>query len=207
MQVVWQDFIVLAMAHFLAVASPGPDFYVVTKNTLKFGKQTGAYTAFGVGVAILLHVTYALLGFSLLVKTNDNLYTAIKWIGAIFLIYLGILSLRAKPESQDQLITHPSAQLSAKKAFMQGFLTNALNVKAMLFFLFLFTSIVKPDTSTSVKLFYGLWLSGFTFLWFYFIANVFGLNKVRQFFNRFGIWLDRGMGILLIIIALVLLLK
>lgn len=203
----WQDFITLAGAHAIAVASPGPDFAVVTKNSVSYGKKVGRMTAFGVGVAILLHVTYALLGFSVLVKSNDTLYTAIKWIGAAFLLYLGIMSLRTKSQDFSSKDTVTTKTISMSKAFTVGFLTNALNVKALLFFLFLFTSIVNENSSLGTKLFYGAWLSGYTFLWFYFIASVFGLQYVRDFFTRFGVWFDRIMGIILIGLAIWLLAK
>lgn len=195
------EFLLLAGTHLLAVASPGPDFAIVTKHTINYGKKTGHMTALGVGTAILLHVAYALLGFSLLVKTNEQLYTVITWIGALFLIYLGVMSLRAKNTTTATKDTQKTS-LSNKKAFATGFLTNALNIKALLFFLFLFTSLVDVDTPLSVKLFYGGWLSFSTFAWFYFVASVFGMQAVRQFFTRFGVWFDRAMGILLIVLAL-----
>lgn len=202
------EFLALAIAHILAVSSPGPDFAVVTKNTIQSGKKIGRITALGVGIAILLHVTYALLGFSVLVKSNETLFTVIKWLGALFLIYLGVMSLKAK--GGETISTENQEDKENKniwKAFRQGFFTNALNVKAMLFFLFLFTSLVSEETSTATKAFYGVWLSVITFLWFYFIATIIGWQPVRNFFNKFGTLFDKVMGVLLIGLAILLIVK
>lgn len=201
------EFLLLAGAHLLAVASPGPDFAIVTKNTVSYGKKTGRITALGVGTAILLHVTYAVLGFSLLVKTNETIFTIVKWLGAVFLVYLGIASLMTTPQSKTEELTSISRTISSRKAFAMGFFTNALNVKAMLFFLFLFTSVVKTTTPLPVKVFYGGWLSVSTFIWFFLVASFFGQQSIRKFFQHFGIWFDRGMGILLLFLALLILLK
>lgn len=202
------EFLALAIAHIVAVASPGPDFAVVTKNTIQSGKRIGRMTALGVGVAILLHVTYALLGFSVLVKSNETLFTIIKWIGALFLIYLGVMSLKAKGgDTISSKNNQTTEQQNPWKAFRQGFFTNALNVKAMLFFLFLFTSLVSEKTTTATKAFYGVWLSVITFLWFYFIATIIGWQPVRNFFNQFGSQFDKIMGILFIGLAILLIIK
>lgn len=201
-----QEFLPLAIAHLIAVASPGPDFAVVTKNTINYGKKYGRITALGVGIAILLHVTYAILGFSLIVKSNPTLFNIIKYGGAAFLLYLGIMSLisNSSKASEEKDIEQ---NMTSKKAFRQGFLTNALNVKAMLFFLFLFTSIVDSKTGVNTKILYGLWLSGFTYAWFYGIASFIGWKPVRDFFLNWGNTFDKIMGIILIVLAIVLAIK
>lgn len=201
-----QEFLPLAIAHLIAVASPGPDFAVVTKNTINYGKKYGRITALGVGIAILLHVTYAILGFSLIVKSNPTLFSIIKYGGAAFLLYLGVMSLKSKPSTLSQN-TVTEQRITSAKAFRQGFFTNALNVKAMLFFLFLFTSIVDTDTGINTKIIYGVWLSGFTYAWFYGIASFIGWKPVRDFFLNWGNTFDKVMGIILIILAFVLIIK
>ena len=203
----WQEFLALATAHSLAVASPGLDFAITTKHTVSYGKRIGRITALGIGVAILLHVSYAFLGFSVLVESNPVIYGVVKWVGAAFLIYLGIMSLRSSPKEFEATAIEKRKPISAKRAFTIGFLTNALNVKAILFFLFLFTTIVSENSPYVIKLFYGVWLSVYTFAWFYFVASVFGYRPVRAFFNKFGVWFDRAMGVLLLVLAIWLVVK
>lgn len=204
----WLEFGAIMAAHALAVMSPGPDFAVVTRNTLKFGKSSGVWTAFGVGTAILLHVTYAVLGFSLLISQSETAFQIVKYLGAAFLLYLGIMSLRSRPAKElnekEFNRENQATVLSKKKAFLQGFFTNALNVKAMLFFLTLFTAIVSTTTPVNFQIGYGLWMAVATFAWFSFVASVFGHPPIRAFFNRSGHILDWVMGVILIGLAIYL---
>ncbi len=199
-----QEFLLIAVAHAVAVASPGPDFAIVTKQALKYGLRTGIVTAFGVGTAIMLHVTYAVLGFSLLVSQNKVAFTVVKYLGAAFLLYLGVTSLLSKQKQTDAHLNPSGRSLSDAKAFSIGFFTNALNIKAMLFFLMLFTAVVSTSTPVKFQIAYGIWMAVATFAWFSFIAVVFGKGPVNRFFTRWGVWLDRVMGVILIALAVLL---
>ncbi len=193
----------LAAAHALAVASPGPDFAIVTKNTLNWGKRAGRMTALGIGVAILLHVFYALVGFTVLVKSTPIIYQAIKFSGALYLAYIGYSELTAQKLSSNTFASHQRTrhQPSDLKNFQNGFLTNALNVKALLFFLFLFTSIVAAHRPLNIKLIYGAWLCLSTTLWFYIVATFLGQQAVRIWYIKHHQILNRVMGLLLLSLA------
>lgn len=81
----------------LAVISPGPDFAMVTRNSLMLSRRAGVLTALGIGLGVLVHVTYTLVGVGLLIQQSLWLFNAIKLVGAVYLIYLGVKMLRAKP--------------------------------------------------------------------------------------------------------------
>ena len=66
----WTEFLTVALVHLLAVASPGPDFAIVVRESVSSGRHTGICTAIGVGSGILLHVTYSLLGIGLIVSQS-----------------------------------------------------------------------------------------------------------------------------------------
>ena len=66
----WPEFLKLAIAHMLAVASPGPDFAVVIRQSLAHGRRTAVWTAIGIGCAICLHVTYSMLGLGLVLRAR-----------------------------------------------------------------------------------------------------------------------------------------
>ena len=91
----------------LAVISPGPDFAMVTRNSLMLSRRAGMLTALGIGLGVLVHVTYTLVGVGLLIQQSLWLFNAIKLVGAVYLIYLGVKMLRAKP-SGCLLYTSPS---------------------------------------------------------------------------------------------------
>ena len=198
----WSEFAAIALAHLFAVASPGPDFAVVMRQCVTSGTRAGVWTALGVGSGILLHVAYCILGVALLLSSSPALFSVMKFAAAFYLAYLGVQSIRTS--LQDQATPPPAASETAVrplKAIGLGFLTNGLNPKATLFFLALFTVVIDPQTPLAVQLFYGGYLAVATFAWFALLSAVLGRAAVRQFLLRSGVWFERGMGIVLLLLA------
>ena len=102
----WTEFLTVALIHLLAVASPGPDFAVVLKESVAHGRRAGLFTAWGVGTGILLHVAYSLLGIGLLVSQSVLLFNLLKYLAAAYLVYIGIRALRAQPVSFSRVIAN-----------------------------------------------------------------------------------------------------
>jgi threonine/homoserine/homoserine lactone efflux protein len=199
----WAEFFTIVIAHLLAVTSPGPDFAVVMRQSVRCGTRSGIWTSLGVGSAILLHVSYCLLGVAFLLSQSPALFNAMKLLAAVYLFHLGVQSIRAsfvRPVIDGEATLEPA--LSAAGAFGLGFVTNGLNPKATLFFLALFTAVIDPNTPTSIQVIYGLYLAGATFLWFAFLSLILGIPRVRVFILRMGAWLERAMGAILILISL-----
>ncbi|WP_339511716.1 LysE family translocator [Pseudomonas sp. RL_15y_Pfl2_60] len=195
----WAEFFTVALIHLLAVASPGPDFAIVVRESVGFGRRAGIYTALGVGVGIFVHVAYSLLGIGLIVSQSIVLFNALKWLAAAYLLYIGIKALRAKPADPTSLdLDKPVGERSARGAFVTGFVTNGLNPKATLFFLSLFTVVINPHTPLSIQAGYGVYLAAATALWFCLVAILFSHRRVRAGFARMGHWFDRLMGVVLV---------
>ena len=199
----WAEFLTIAVAHLFAVASPGPDFAVVLRQSVLGGSRTGIWTSLGVGSALMLHVAYCLLGVALLLAQSPALFNIMKLIAAAYLFFLGVQSIRASLGSPQVGVSSSQAViLSPRRAFALGFLTNGLNPKATLFFLALFTVVIDPNTPLTIQLFYGLYLALATFVWFAALSIVLGRARIREFVLRSGVWLERGMGAILIFLAL-----
>lgn len=189
----------VALVHLLAVASPGPDFAVVVRESVAQGRRAGSWTALGVGCGIFVHVAYSLLGIGLIVSQSIVLFNLFKWLAAAYLVYLGWRALRARPMSLEAIDgTNAPVARSAWRAFVIGFVTNGLNPKATLFFLSLFTVVISPDTPLLVQAGYGLYLAGATALWFLLVAWLFSRGRVRAGFARMWHWFDRLTGAVLI---------
>lgn len=124
----------VAMVHLLAVMSPGPDFVMITRNSLVYSRKTGMYSAIGLGFGILVHVIYSLVGIGLIISQSIVLFTIIKFLGAGYLIYLGYKSITSKSTKLDLQDNVQKKDISPMKAVNVGFLTNVLNPKATLFF-------------------------------------------------------------------------
>ena len=194
----WTEFLTVALVHLLAVASPGPDFAIVLRESVSNGRHAGIWTALGVGSGILLHVGYCLLGIGLIVSQSIVLFNLLKWLAAAYLIYIGIRALQARPADPASAELAPLATRSPRAAFVRGFVTNGLNPKATLFFLSLFTLVIGPQTPLLVQAGYGLYLALATAVWFCAVALLFSQARVRRGFVRLGHWFDRLMGAVLV---------
>ncbi|MFJ4141245.1 LysE family transporter [Pseudomonas sp. NPDC089734] len=199
----WAEFLTVALIHLLAVASPGPDFAVVVRESVAHGRKAGLWAALGVGSAIFVHVGYSLLGIGIIVSQSIVLFNALKWAAAAYLLYIGFKALRARPASaSDDSIKAVAGERTAWGAYASGFVTNGLNPKATLFFLSLFTVVINPHTPLLVQGGYGVYLAVATAAWFCLVACLFSQARVRAGFARMGHWFDRVMGGVLVALGL-----
>ncbi|MFT5900214.1 MAG: threonine/homoserine/homoserine lactone efflux protein [Glaciecola sp.] len=203
----WLELLSIAVIHFFAVASPGPDFAVVLKQSLQQGRAAAIITSIGIGSGILLHVSYSLIGIGLIIKTTPWLLTGLLYFAAAYLAWIGVLALKSKPNPGAQLINNDSGKKTLVKSFMLGFFTNGLNPKATLFFLSVFTVAISAETILLHKVVYGLYMAVATAIWFTFISIVITHKKVRSFYQSNGYIFDRLMGAVLIIMAVFLVLN
>ena len=72
------EFLTIALVHLVAVASPGPDFAIVVRNSISYGRRIAMFTSVGIGLAILLHVAYSLVGLSVVIATTPWLFTTFR---------------------------------------------------------------------------------------------------------------------------------
>ncbi|QJW56406.1 Threonine efflux protein [Serratia plymuthica] len=188
----------------LAVISPGPDFAMVSRNSLLLSRRAGVLTACGIGAGVVIHVSYTLVGVGVLIQQSLWLFTVLKAIGAAYLIYLGVGMLRhagaaaAAPSHAD---TDATSDFAALKI---GFLTNVLNPKTTIFIVSLFMQVVNPQTPLSVQIGYGLFIAVAHILWFAAVALLFSAPGVNARLLRLRKGIDRAFGGLLIVFGALL---
>ncbi|WP_346827822.1 LysE family transporter [Serratia inhibens] len=180
----------------LAVISPGPDFAMVSRNSLLLSRRAGVLTACGIGAGVVIHVSYTLVGVGVLIQQSLWLFTLLKAIGAAYLIYLGICMLRHAGVAASSR-ANPAAT-SDFAALKIGFLTNALNPKTTIFIVSLFMQVVNPQTPLSVQIGYGLFIAVAHILWFAAVALLFSAPGVNARLLRLRKGIDRAFGGLLI---------
>lgn len=196
------EFLILAGALFLALLAPGPDFAMILKQSITYGKRASVISSIGIGLGISVHVIYTLLGIGLIISKSIILFNIIKYLGAFYLIYIGYKAFKSKGMKLDFNATSPCAQISDMKSFWLGFLCNALNPKATLFFVSMFTVVISIETPMYIQAIYGVFCILATMFWFIATSFILSKKKVRTFFNSFGKYFDRGVGIVLITLGL-----
>lgn len=199
------EFFTLALVHFLAVLSPGSDFAITVKQSIVYGRNTAIITSIGFGIGVCIHVFYTLIGVGLIISKYPLFFYISKVLGAAYLTYLAVSLLKSKRkvglESNSNFVKKVQAP-SVGNALWTGILTNAMNPKVTLFFLSIFTAIVSRETPLFIQVGYGAWMSTVNALWFVLVSLFFSHEKVREKFLKFGHWFERGMGVILLGLAL-----
>ena len=199
-----EQFFSIVLVHFLAVISPGPDFSIVLKQSIKNGKKSALLTSLGISLGILIHVSYCILGIGYFISSNVYVYNIIKYLGATYLAFIGISSFFTKNVELDYKKSNSFVELGnyVNKPFVVGFLTNVLNPKATLFFLALFAFIIDSNTSFGLQIFYGLWMCFTTGLWFCFVSILISSYYFKKIITKYSIIIDRLLGLVLIYISI-----
>lgn len=132
------------LAAFVICITPGPDMAFVISRSISQGRRHGIATAIGIQMGTLVHILLAVLGLSAILMTSVWAFLIIKYIGAIYLLYLGIQTLRNR---KGLSVSSSKKRVSVYKAFWEGALTDIFNPKVALFFLTFIPQFINPDTS------------------------------------------------------------
>jgi RhtB (resistance to homoserine/threonine) family protein len=193
------EFLGLMAIFSVIIVAPGADFALVIRQCIVHGRKTALITSVGIGMSLLFHISYTILGIGLIVSKSLLLFSLLKWAGAAYLVWLGIKSWHEPAfrmeESPDSA---PSQIVSAPKAFFTGFITNALNPKPVLFFLSLFSALVSPHTPALIQFGYGLGMALALIAWFAGVSFFFTSKPVRERFLKHGRAFNRATGALFI---------
>ena len=195
------EFATLAGVHALAVASPGPDFAMVARQSIIWGRATAVRASAGIGLGILFHSVYCLLGLGLLLTRSGTAFNTVKYLGAGYLVWIGLAAFRAKPPRPETPADAAGDRPSAGHAMATGFLTNALNPKAAFFFLALFSVVVSAQTPLIIRAVYCAWMAVATFAWFACVSCYLSREDVRRKFLAMGPWVGRIEGAVFIALA------
>lgn len=192
----------VTVIHLLAVISPGPDFIMACRNSLSYSRKTGIWTAVGFGFGIAVHIFYSLAGLALVISKSILLFNAIKFLGAGYLIYIGLKSVLSKSSKIELGEQHKKEDITHFAAIRIGFLTNVLNPKATLFFLSLFTLVISPTTPLPIMGVMSIIMIINTMLWFSLVAVFLTQKRIRSIFEKFQGVFNKTLGGLLIALGI-----
>ncbi|QCR38677.1 LysE family translocator [Nissabacter sp. SGAir0207] len=204
-----EQFLFVAAAHFLALLSPGPDFFLVARTSVKSGWHHAAKVCLGIAMANGLFIFAAFSGITLF-RAGSISFTVIQLAGCLYLLYVGQLFIRfagrgtitENQVSENSCPAEPSAISHSYRGFSMGFLSGILNPKNALFYASLATLINGPQVVASVKVLYGAWMFSIVLLWDLLIAMFVGNQRVLRHFSHILPWVERISGVILIGLAL-----
>lgn len=180
-----ENYFLFIIMSICLIILPGPDTAMATKNTLVAGKAGGVKTVFGTCVALLIHTLAAVIGLSALIVKSALLFSIFKYVGALYLIYIGIKALLAVRNKEDVATNEISLNNENEHSsyFRQGFLTNLLNPKIAVFFLTFLPQFLNPNHNTLIQLLImGLTYLVLTVIWFAFY--IFLIDKISAFMKK-----------------------
>lgn len=196
MSEILMNWLLLVTVFGVAVVSPGPDLVMAIRNSVLHSRRAGILTALGFALGVLIHVTYTLAGLAAIIAKSVVLFNILKYIGAAYLLYVGIKALRSNGMDASALSTDtaPRTVMTDLQAVRSGFITNLFNPKATMFFLALFSQIIDPAYSLGVQMAFGLTCAVMVLGWFSLVAVVLNTPAIKAKFMRASKWIDRTCG-------------
>lgn len=198
------DYTLVHWTTFLSAAvllnlSPGPDIAFILAQTARNGRRGGFSAMFGIWTGAFVHVVTAALGLSAVLATSAAAFAFVKWVGAAYLVWLGVRALRSRGSSF--ALDGQAGESRTWPIFRQGVLVAALNPKVAVFFLaFLPQFVVEGAGPAGAQLFlHGSLVIAVAAL----IEPILVLAGARlttrlRYDRRIGLWMDRGLGALFV---------
>ncbi len=170
-----------ALAHLIALTSPGPDTAIVLRQVSMHGRSEGIKAAIGIGFGIYVHCLLAINGISLIILSNDFYKLIISLIGGIYILYLGMNMFMSNLQATNEINNNNN---QSRNSFLNGLITNIFNIKAFLFFVSLFSIII--DNLNGIYFYiYPLYFAVMSSIWFIFLSFIVTASK-NQTFNIYS---------------------
>ena len=188
--------------HYLAVMAPGPDFVLVSKNALTHSQKMGVFTALGIGLGILIHISYSLAGLGQLIIHAPKVFRVIQILGGIYLLWIALQSFRSKESKESLNFEKREKELTFLKAMRMGFVTNILNPKVGLFFVSIFSQFINEQTPIPTKAIVGLEIFFLTVFHFTLVSYGIGHRLIKERYLRYETYIDRLFALILFALGL-----
>lgn len=193
-----ETWLAFALASTIVLLIPGPTILLVISYTLSHGRRAALASVTGVALGDLVAISLSLIGLGAIVATSATLFTALKWVGAAYLIYLGIQKWRARPTGASMKGDQPVA-LRHRTLIRQSFTVTVLNPKSIAFFIAFLPQFMTagapflPQMAILAGTFVGLAIANT-------VLYVFAADTMRRAMRRPGIlrWAERLSGSILI---------
>ena len=198
-----ENFWTFILTAFIFILTPGMNTVFILNTALSQGKKASIYASLGINAGILVHTLFAALGLSMLIAKSVTAFLVIKYLGAVYLVYLGISKIKEKDSSLNfEAILEVK---SAQKNFTSGIVTNVLNPKVALFFISFFPQFIRYDALNNPfpYLILGIMYAAMSILWFCFLSIFASIISVKlKSGSQTGFWLNKISGLVFILMGL-----
>lgn len=202
-----KDFPLFLTSCVVLAVMPGPDTLLTVGRTLVAGKRAGVLALAGILSGCCAHIALAAFGLSALLAASPTLYMVVKWIGALYLAWLGFQILRTASMESAQVTLVKLRENSAFAMWRQGFITNLFNPKVGLFFISFLPQFVNPSAGSPLQTGLAFATLGLIFTviggaWMVcvlYTAEAFAVRMKRK--SAVTLWLNRVVGVLFIGVA------
>ena len=187
----------LALAHFVALLSPGPDFFLLAGYAVRYRMRDSTGLCVGIAIGNGLYILLAIIGWGIL-RQLPLLFTIIELLGALYLLWIGSLLIRSRP----QTLTGADARSTCPgfgKQLLLGLGSSLLNPKNALFYLALMTALLGPSVTLLQQTMSGIWMTSVVLCWDLLIVMFIGLPQIQRRLTRGILWVERIAGGVLII--------
>lgn len=186
-------FLSVMTVHFIALMSPGPDFFFVSQTAVSRSRKEAMLGVLGITAGVMVWAAVALLGLNLILAKMAWLHSIIMVGGGLYLCWMGFQMLRGALKKSDA----PQVELAAGgRSFVKGLLTNLANPKAIIYFGSVFSLFVGDSVGANARWGIFVLIVVETFAWFTLVASVFALPRVRRGYQRMAKWIDGVAGAL-----------
>ncbi len=182
----------------LGAMSPGPSLAVVLRQTVSGGRKTGVIAAISHGLGIGFYALACISGLAVMITTSPVLFKTMQWLGAAYLVWLGVKGLRARAGQGAELAEPPTTGSAAR----DGFLVVFLNPKVAVFFIALFSQVIGTETTWPEKLVYAATALFIDMGWYVIVAWSFSNPRWLGYLQRNVVWFERAFGLVLIALAM-----
>ena len=198
------EFLIIASTHFLALLSPGPDFFLILQTALRLPLRYAFAVCAGIAAANALYLAIAVAGLEA-VKEMTVLMLVLKYLGGAYLVYLGVLLIKAPKRAIGETGTAGFIHAkSMKRQFTLGFMSGILNPKNAVFYLSLFTVMVSPTTGLGLRIFYACWMTATVLFWDMGVAVMVGNPVVKKRLGRWIFGIEKISGAVLTLFGILL---
>ncbi|KNC10888.1 threonine transporter [Klebsiella sp. RIT-PI-d] len=190
-------FLTVAFVHFIALMSPGPDFFFVSQTAVSRSRKEAMMGVLGITCGVMVWAGVALLGLHLILEKMAWLHNIIMVGGGLYLCWMGYQMLRGALKKDAVDAPAPKVELAASgRSFLKGLMTNLANPKAIIYFGSVFSLFVSDSVGAPERWGIFVLIAIETLAWFTLVASLFALPTMRRGYQRLAKWIDGFAGVL-----------